>query len=181
MLQLVIITLLLCCLITLCPCFSRSAKWPYPYPPSLAPNSGPYPTAVDMSSPTLQSITTHLAVTLGVIKSSKDYNHKTFKTIDSEMKEKLRGILGDATMKCGVVLKPNGQISSLSIWKSSAPRDKELEVCELIRNSGPFEKNDYPDKLLYSITFPDCERKLVYSSDQLDINSKQYREEPQPN
>jgi hypothetical protein len=173
--RLVIITLLLCGLITSGPCYGKASKWPYPYPPSLAPNSGPYPTARDLSIPTLCSITTHLAVTLGLVKRAKDYD---FEKVDPEMKEKLREIFGNTTVDCRVLLKPNGQISDLTIWKSTAPRDLEVKACELIRKSAPFEKNVYPDNLRYAVTFPNYDRTLIYWNEQVDINSMPYRVEP---
>ncbi|CAN5548656.1 hypothetical protein BH10CYA1_BH10CYA1_61300 [soil metagenome] len=157
---------------------SAESKWPYPTHPTLTP--GPWPNAFGMSGPIILSMTRNLAVTLKIIKSPEEFNPKTYDEVTAKVHERLREIFADRTVECRVLLKPNGQISDLTIWKSSAPHDLDIKACELIRKSAPFQKNEYPDALRYAISFPNYNPYLVYWNEQVDIKSAPYRVDETP-
>lgn len=145
---------------------TKKKKWPYPL--TLTP--GPWPNAYGESTKTVYSIATHIAKTLGVIENVKDYDYpKTAPAVEKELQK----IFGNQTVDCRILLTPDGKISDLTIWKSTASPDLEKKACDLIRQSSPFDKNNYPSNLRYAISFPNgSNSKLIWWSEQTDTMPK---------
>lgn len=74
------------------------------------------------------------------------------------VEQKLRSLLSDKSVVCKLVLKPNGQIKTVSILESSGSGKVDNRALDIVRNSGPYANNPMTkEDLSFRVAFPQLE------------------------
>jgi TonB family protein len=103
-----------------------------------------------MSAQTITSIYTNLGRNLGL----SETDIRSLCAEDKRVQQKLRDQFGSDLVVCKVTLKPNGRIEKIAVKRSSGSQDADQKIVDFIKNAGPFNRNDFPESLSYSVEVP---------------------------